>query len=398
MARITRPLTNNEILKAKPREKDFTLHDGDGLFLLVKTSGKKLWRFRYQRPGSSSRTNISLGSYPALTLAAARQIRDQHLTILAQGKDPQQQKEQASVQHKIELDSIFSTVAANWFQIKSKSVTEDYAKDIWRSLDKDVFPAIGAIFVQEIKARTIVEALEPIKARGALETVRRLVQRINEIMIYAVNTGLIDSNPASGVGKAFEKPKKQNMPTLRPEELPKLMRSLVMSNLSVPTRCLIEWQLLTLVRPSEASGTRWEEIDLNAKLWTIPAERMKAKREHIVPLSPQALELLEVMKPISAHREHVFPSRNDPKQAMNSQTANAALKRIGYGGKLVAHGLRSIASTAMNEESFNPDVIEAALAHSDKNEVRRAYNRSIYLEQRKELMDWWGKIILTNKS
>lgn len=397
MARITRPLTNNEILKAKPRAKDFTLHDGDGLFLLVKASGKKLWRFRYQRPGGSSRTNLSLGSYPALTLAAARQIRDQHLTTLAQGMDPQQQQEQASEQRQIELDSIFSTVAANWFQIKSRSVTEDYAKDIWRSLDKDVFPVIGEIPVQEIKARTIVEALEPIKARGALETVRRLVQRVNEIMIYAVNTGLIDANPASGVGMAFEKPKKQNMPTLKPEELPKLMRSLVMSNLSVPTRCLIEWQLLTLVRPSEASGALWAEIDLDAKLWTIPAKRMKAKREHIVPLSPQALDILEVMKPISAHREHVFPSRNNPKQPMNSQTANAALKRIGYGGKLVAHGLRSIASTALNESAFNSDIIEAALAHSDKNEVRRAYNRTTYLAQRVEMMKWWGNFVISYK-
>ena len=167
------------------------------------------------------------------------------------------------------------------------------------------------------------------------------------------------------------------MPTLRPEELPKLMRSLVMSNLSVSTRCLIEWQLLTLVRPSEASGVRWAEIDLDAKLWTIPAERMKAKREHIVPQSPQALENLEVMKPISTHREHVYQSRNDPKQAMNSLTANAALKRIGFGGKLVAHGLGAIASTALNEAGFNADVIESALAHCDRNEVRRAYNRSI---------------------
>lgn len=209
-------------------------------------------------------------------------------------------------------------------------------------------------------------------------------------MIYAVNTGLIDANPASGVGMAFEKPKKQNMPTLRPEELPKLMRSLIMSNLSVPTRCLIEWQLLTLVRPSEASGARWAEIDFDTMLWTIPAERMKANREHIVPLSPQALEILNVMKPISSHREHIFPSRNDPKMPMNSQTANAALKRIGYGGKLVAHGLRSIASTALNEQGFNPDVIEAALAHSDRNEVRKAYNRSIYLKQRIDIMNWWG--------
>lgn len=393
MARTTRPLTNTEVLRAKALEKDLTLHDGDGLFLIVKTSGKKLWRFRYQRPATKQRTMMGLGAFPALSLADARGLRADYLALLANGIDPQVQAEVVEEQQQIALDSIFSTVTANWFQLKSKSVTPDYAKDIWRSLEKDVFPAIGETPVQQIKARTLVEALEPIKARGALETVRRLVQRINEIMIYAVNTGLIDANPASGVGMAFEKPKKQNMPTLRPEELPKLMRSLVMSNLSVPTRCLIEWQLLTLVRPSEASGARWGEIDLDAKLWTIPAERMKAKREHIVPLSTQALDILEVMKPISAHREHVFPSRNDPKQPMNSQTANAALKRIGYGGKLVAHGLRSIASTAMNEAGLNADVIEAALAHHDKNEVRRAYNRSTYLEQRIKLMAWWGNYV-----
>ncbi|EOC1555911.1 tyrosine-type recombinase/integrase [Cronobacter dublinensis] len=390
MARTTRPLTNTEVLRAKALEKDLTLHDGDGLFLIVKTSGKKLWRFRYQRPATKQRTMMGLGAFPALSLADARGLRADYLALLANGIDPQIQAEVAEEQQQIALNSIFSTVAANWFKLKSKSVTPDYAKDIWRSLEKDVFPAIGEIPVQQIKARILVEALEPIKARGALETVRRLVQRINEIMIYAVNIGLIDANPASGIGMAFAKPKKQNMPTLRPEELPKLMRALVMSNLSVPTRCLIEWQLLTLVRPSEASGARWEEIDLDAKLWTIPAERMKAKREHIVPLSPQALEIIAVMTPISAHREHIFPSRNDPKQSMNSQTANAALKRIGYGGKLVAHGLRSIASTAMNEQAFNSDVIEAALAHCDKNEVRRAYNRSIYLDKRKELMNWWG--------
>lgn len=158
-----------------------------------------------------------------------------------------------------------------------------------------MFPAIGSIPVLEIKARTIVEALEPIKVRGTQETVRRLAQRINEIMIYAVNTSLIDANPVSGIGMAFEKSKKKNTPTLRPEELPKLMRSLVMSNLSVPTRCPIEWQLLTLVRTSEASAAQWTEIDLDAKLWTIPAERMRAKRDHIVLLSKQTLEILNVL-------------------------------------------------------------------------------------------------------
>ncbi|EJU4216321.1 integrase domain-containing protein [Escherichia coli] len=393
MARTTRPLTNTEVLRAKALEKDLTLHDGDGLFLLVKTNGKKLWRFRYQRPTTKQRTMMGLGAFPAISLADARRLKADYLSLLANGIDPQIQAKVAEEQQQIALDSIFSTVAANWFLLKSKSVTPDYAKDIWRSLEKDVFPTIGEIPVQKIKARTLIEALESVKARGALETVRRLVQRINEIMIYAVNTGLIDANPASGVGMAFEKPKKKNMPTLRPEELPNLMHSLTMSNLSVSTRCLIEWQLLTLVRPSEASGTQWAEIDLDAKLWIIPAERMKAKREHIVPLSPQALDILNIMKPISAHRTHVFPSRSDPLKPMNSQTANAALKRIGFAGKLVAHGLRSIASTALNERGYNPDVIEAALAHSDKNEVRRAYNRSVYLEKRKQLMNDWGQIV-----
>lgn len=397
MARTTRPLSNTEVLRAKALDKDLTLHDGDGLFLIVKTNGKKFWRFRYQRPTTKKRTMIGIGAFPAISLADARRLRANYLALLANGLDPQVQAELIEEQQQIAIDSIFSTVAFNWFQLKSKSVTPDYAKDIWRSLEKDIFPAIGELPVQQIKARTLVEALEPIKARGALETVRRLIQRINEIMIYAVNTGLLDANPASGVGMAFEKPKKQNMRTLRPEELPELMRSLAMSNLSVPTRCLIEWQLLTLVRPSEASGARWAELDLDAKLWVIPSERMKAKREHIVPLSPQALDILMVMKPISGHRTYIFPSRNDPQKAMNSQTANAALKRIGYGQKLVAHGLRSIASTAMNEAGFNSDVIETALSHVDKDEVRRAYNRALYLEQRKELLNWWGLFVMNSK-
>ncbi|NIF21051.1 integrase domain-containing protein [Candidatus Pantoea multigeneris] len=382
MAWMTRPLTYNEILKAKSQDDDFTSHDCDGVFILAKKSGKKLWRFRYQRPNSSSRTNLSLDYCPALTLAAARQVRDQYLSLLAQGIDPQKQQEEASEQRQIERDSIFSTLTGSWFQLKGKSVTEDYARDIWRSLEKDVFPAIGEIPVQGIKAKTIVVALEAIKARDAFETVRRLVQRINEIMIYAVNTCLIDSNPASGAGMDFEKPKKQNMPTLRPEEFPKLMSSLTMSNLSVPTRCLIKWQLLTLVRPSEAAGARWEEIDFDAKLWTIPAERMKIQRLNIVPIPSQAMYILDVMKSISNYRELVFPSRNDPKQPMNSQTANADLSKIGFGGKLVAHGLRSIASTFMNEAGLYTNLIDSALAHIYRSEVRRTYNLSIYLEQR----------------
>lgn len=366
--------------------------------LLVKTTGKKLWRLRYPRPGTSSRTMVSLGTYPVLSLVDARQIRAEKLAILARGIGPQAKEAEEAEQKQVAQESIFLNVARQWFALKQASVSVKHAGGIWRSLEKDILPSIENVPVQDIKARLLLQVLEPIKARGALETVRRLVQRINEIMIYAINTGLIDANPASGIGNAFERPKKQHMPTIRPEELPKLMRTISMSNLSIPTRCLLEWQLLTLIRPAEASATTWAEIDIENREWRIPAERMKAKRDHIVPLSDQALEILEIMRPISGRREHVFPSRNDPCKPMNSQTANAALKRIGYGGKLVAHGLRSIASTAMNESEFNADVIEAALAHSDKDEVRRAYNRTVYLEQRKSLMAWWGKKVYSVKN
>nr|WP_278431681.1 integrase domain-containing protein [Serratia grimesii] len=373
------------------------MHDGGGLLLLVKTTGKKLWCLRYPHPGTSSRTMVSLGTYPVLSLVDARQIRAEKLAILARGIGPQAKEAEEAEQKQVAQESIFLNVARQWFALKQASVSVKHAGGIWRSLEKDILPSIENVPVQDIKARLLIQVLEPIKARGALETVRRLVQRINEIMIYAINTGLIDANPASGIGNAFERPKKQHMPTIRPEELPKLMRTISMSNLSIPTRCLLEWQLLTLIRPAEASATEWAEIDIEKREWRISAEQMKAKRDHIVPLSDQALEILEIMYPISGRREHVFPSRNDPRKATNSQTANAALKRIGYGGKLVAHGLRSIASTAMNEAEFNADMIEAALAHCDKNEVRRAYNRSTYLEQRRTLMDWWGAEVYAKK-
>jgi integrase len=212
-------------------------------------------------------------------------------------------------------------------------------------------------------------------------------------MVYAVNTGITFSNPLSGIRHAFEAPKKQFMATLKPDELPELMLTLSTASIKKVTRCLIEWQLHTMTRPSEAAGAKWCEIDFEKRLWTIPAERMKMKREHIVPLSEQTLNLLEILKPLSAHRNHLFPADRNPRTHANSQTANMALKRMGYGGRLVSHGLRALASTVLNEQGFDPDLIEMALAHVDKNEVRRAYNRADYIERRKPLMTWWSKYI-----
>lgn len=183
------------------------------------------------------------------------------------------------------------------------------------------------------------------------------------------------------------------MPTIRPEQLPELMSAVSVASIERQTRLLIEWQLLTVTRPAEAAEARWGEIDLTAGTWTIPVGRMKMRREHVIPLSSQALAVLEAMKPISAHREYIFPGYKNPQMPMNSQTVNVALKRMGFKGVLVSHGMRAIFSTAANEEGFEPDVIEAALAHVDTNDVRRAYNRSTYFEKRVVLMRWWGEFV-----
>jgi integrase len=278
-------------------------------------------------------------------------------------------------------------------EIKKTTITPDHATDTWRSLELHVFPNMGKMPLHKITAIKAIDTLKPVAAKGSLETTKRLCQRLNEIMVYAVNTGIIENNPLTGIRQAFQKPAKQHLPTLKPDELPTLLRTLSTASIKYTTRCLIEWQLYTMVRPSEAAGTRWDEIDLDAAIWHIPAERMKRKKEHIVPLSSQCLALLELMQPISRHSVFVFPSDRDPRKHANPATANMALKRMGFDKRLVAHGMRSLASTILNEEGFDAGVIEAALAHIGNNEVRNAYNRANYLERRKPVMDWWSNHI-----
>lgn len=307
--------------------------------------------------------------------------------------DPQSFWNDQKNKAKFEQSNTFESVAKSWFDIKVNEVTASYANDIWRSFEVNLFPTLGKQPIVQVDAPALISALKPVEARGALETVRRLCQRINEVMNYATNIGLIKANPAVGIKAAFVRPIEKNLPSLRPEELPIFLKALSCACISLSTRAVIEWQLHTMTRPSEAAGTKWSEIDIRDKLWTIPAERMKKNRPHTIPLTDQAIEILEIMKPISGNREHVFIGSKDPLKPMNSSTANAAIKRMGFKGKLVAHGLRSIASTTLNEKGFNADIIEAALAHLDTNEVRRAYNRAQYLEKRREMMCWWSNKI-----
>lgn len=393
MARITKPLTNTEVQKAKPKGKEFNLFDGNGLALRIKPNGSKLWIFNYYRPYTKKRTSLSLGIYPAVTLAEARKRRAEARELLAKSIDPKEYRDDQSRISEKAHNNTLEYIAAQWLEVKKANISADHATDTWRSLELHIFPNLGNVPLHKITATKAIDTLNPVAAKGNLETIKRLCQRLNEIMVYAVNTGLIGNNPLTGIRQAFQRPDKQHLPTLKPEELPLLLHTLSTASIKYTTRCLIEWQLHTMVRPSEAAGMRWDETNLETAIWHIPAERMKRKKEHIVPLSSQCLALLELMKPISGRSQFVFPSDRDPKKHANPQTANTALKRMGFDKKLVAHGMRSLASTILNEEGFDGDVIEAALAHIGNNEVRNAYNRANYLKRRKPVMEWWSSHI-----
>lgn len=400
MPKVATKLTDTEIRKAKPTEKEFTLWDGDGLFLRIKPSGKKIWHLGYTVPLTKKRAKMSLGFYPYLTLAQARALRDEYLSLLAQGIDPQSHNEQKAQALKDATEHTFQTVAKKWLdeKIKTSGISQDHAKDIWRSLERNIFPTLGDIPIKEIRPKMLKQHLDPIEQRGVLETLRRIISRLNEIFRYAATEELIEFNPADNLTQRFSKPKKQNMPALAPSELPRFIVALANASIRLETRLLIEWQLLTWIRPGEAVRARWTDIDEENRFWNIPAEFMKMKRPHKVPLSKEAMRILESMKPISGHREWVFPSIKAPLSHMHEQTANAAIIRMGFGGELVAHGMRSIARTAAEEAGkFRIEVLEAALAHSKKDEIIAAYNRAEYLAERIELMQWWSDYVQSQK-
>ncbi|MDN3391131.1 integrase domain-containing protein [Pseudoalteromonas sp. APC 3691] len=390
MARSAKQLTDTALKKVKADDKDLILSDGNGLQVKVRKSGSKLWNFNYYHPITKKRINMGLGKYPDISIVNARKLAQEARELVALGTDPKEHRDETLAFKRAQEELTLNKVALEWFEVKKQSLTKDYGEDIWRSLNKHILSVIGKYPIGKINAPQVIKILKPIEAKGTLETVKRLCLYLRKIMIHAVNSGYINANPLAGISEVFKKPQKQNMPSLKPEELPELMQTLAIASIKRVTRFLIEWQLHTLTRPGEAAGTRWDEIDFGNKLWTIPPERMKKRREHVIPLSKQALELLEAIKPISGHREFVFPSDRNPRNHINNETANMALKRMGFEGRLVSHGLRSLGSTTLNEHEFNPDVIEAALAHVDKNKVRSAYNRAEYIEKRRELMNWWS--------
>jgi integrase len=312
---------------------------------------------------------------------------------VANGVDPKEHKDYKHRKQLLAANHTLKSVATDWFTIKQTTIAENTAKSLWRKFENHVFPKLGHRPIDKILAPEAIDALKPLAAKGNFETTGKIIGHLNNVMNHAVNIGILHHNPLSGIRSAFQTAKATNMTTIRPHELGKPMKDISYASIMLTTRCLIEWQLHTMTRPSESAKAEWAEIDLDNKLWVIPAERMKMRVEHKVPLTPQTIEILERLKPLSSHRKHLYPSYTDHNKHCNTESANKALGRMGYKKKLVAHGLRALASTSLNEQGHDPDVIESASSHVDKNEVRRAYNRAEYLERRRVLMCSWSQHI-----
>lgn len=336
MARITKPLTHTEVDRAKGKEKDYTLSDGQGLYLLVKQNGSKLWRFNYYKPFSSpkKRALLGIGKYPDISLQQARKIRDEFLTLLAQDVDPQIHRKKLEDEEVFKRENTLKLIAEKWREKKSLEVQPKTIAKNWARLENHLFSKLGNTPISAITPQMVIKAIEPLKERGVGDTLHRVIRLLNEILNFAVNMGVIEFNKCVNVSASFAIPTTENTPTISPERLPEFLADLSNGNNSLQVKMLIKWQLLTMVRAKEAVSAEWSEIDFDKKTWTIPAEKMKGgKRSHIVPLSRQVIALLERMKRITGQSRFVFQSETKPQQAMNPQTANGAIKKLAGGKK-----------------------------------------------------------------
>ena len=388
MARRTTPLTDTEIKKAKPKEKEYSLCDGYGLLLRIKPNGSKLWLFNYIRPILGTRTNLGLGTYPIVSLAEARMLRDDCRKLLAQQIDPKKHREELERKQLMDTQSSFEKVAELWKEKKSSEVEEKTINKYWRNLELHLFPLIGRYSIKEIKPSLVVQMLKKVEENGSPDMVHRLCGHLNEILNFAVNSGLIESNTCLKISSTFKPVRQRNNPRVSIEEIPTLIKSIHSAKIEKKTQLLILFQLLTMVRPNEASNASWSEFDFDKKEWNIPAERMKVRFLHTVPLSSQVMALIEQLRPMTGHN-----NRSDLKKAMSSSTVNMALKRMGYKDKQTAHGLRGLARTFLAEQGVQHEHAEACLAHKTGSQVSLAYNHANYLEKRRDIMQMWGDYI-----
>ncbi|EMR9502381.1 tyrosine-type recombinase/integrase, partial [Escherichia coli] len=386
------PLNDMQIRRAKPEVKAYTLGDGQGLSLLVEPNGSKSWRFRYRYAGKPKM--ISLGVYPTITLAEARARRDEARKIVAEGKNPSEVRKEQKLALRIQSENAFEKIAREWHQMKSAKWSAGYASDIIEAFQNDIFPYVGTRPVGEIKPLELLNVLRKIEKRGALEKMRKVRQRCSEVFRYAIATGRAEFNPAADLSSALEVHKSNHFPFLKSDEIPDFLRALDSYAGSRLVQIATKLLMVTGVRTIELRAALWQEFDLDNAIWEIPAERMKMRRSHLVPLSTQALGFLNELKSMTGNYRYVFPGRNDPNKPMSEASINQLIKRIGYGGKVTGHGFRHMFSTLLHEQGFNSNWIEIQLAHVDKNSVRGTYNHAQYLEQRRQMLEWYSKKLL----
>ncbi|EGF5339888.1 tyrosine-type recombinase/integrase, partial [Escherichia coli] len=381
------PLNDMQIRRAKPEAKAYTLGDGQGLSLLVEPNGSKSWRFRYRYAGKPKM--ISLGVYPTITLAEARARRDEARKIVAEGKNPSEVRKEQKLALRIQSENAFEKIAREWHQMKSAKWSAGYASDIIEAFQNDIFPYVGTRPVGEIKPLELLNVLRKIEKRGALEKMRKVRQRCSEVFRYAIATGRAEFNPAADLSSALEVHKSNHFPFLKSDEIPDFLRALDSYAGSRLVQIATKLLMVTGVRTIELRAALWQEFDLDNAIWEIPAERMKMRRPHLVPLSTQALGFLNELKSMTGNYRYVFPGRNDPNKPMSEASVNQLIKRIGYAGKLTGHGFRHTLSTILHENGFNTAWIEMQLAHVDKNTIRGVYNHAQYIEDRKKMMQWY---------
>ena len=383
------PLTDTACRNAKPTEKPRKLADGGGLYLLVKSVGK-YWRWDYRHEGK--RKTMALGVYPDVGLQQARERTQAARTRLADGADPMQHRAAEKVAAKARVVNTFQSVADDWLAHQAGRWAPITLERTRASLQADVYPVLGARPVEEITPRDVMEIVKGIEKRGAVEIAGRVLQRIKSVYRYAVTHERIVRNPMLDVVPSdILKPRRvKHRPALAAAELPAFLVKLDAYEGVPHTSNALRLLMLTAVRPGEVRGALWSEFDLVAAQWRISAERMKMRAAHVVPLSRQAVEVLEFMQPLSGGRELVFPSPYYPSKSLSENTLNSALVRMGYKNTATAHGFRALFSTVANEAGWPPDVIERQLAHAERNQVRAAYNRSTYLQDRQRLVQWWA--------
>ena len=392
-------LTDRKILNAKSKDKQYKLFDGKGLFIVVHPNGSKYFRWEYTF--DEKRKTLALGVYPQTTLKQARFERLEAQKLVIDGSDPvevrrdiKSQKKQLLKAKKREDKFSFENVATEWWKKQSRNQTEKHAQEALRSLKNHVFPQIGFKHIDEISLMEVKTLLLDMEAQGKSETAHRIQQRLRSVFQFAIMQEWTERNPAADLQKLLNPVKKQKMKALPLNEFPIYLQRLDEKNneLHLVTRVALKLVVMLFVRTNELIGARWEEIDFENATWRIPAERMKLRVEHLVPLPKQALSLLQDLKMITGDSEFVFPGDRNPKQPMSNNTLlYGGIYRMGYRSRATIHGFRSLASSILNESGkWNPDAIERQLAHSEKDQVRAAYNRAKYLDERRMMMQWYA--------